>query len=114
MSEQPICEAYSAIAEMGLSLGVRRLCDMEGCWEHQINDEYWVAANGHKEPVKCSTGAKVPGFHFYVMRNGWPAALLGPGGGTVLASWDGEETLEDAIIDAVQAATVQGLPRAPA
>ena len=109
MTDRPVCEAYGVIAEMGLSLGISRLCDIDGCWEHQINDEYWVAANGHKEPAKCSTGTEVPGFHFYLTRNGWPAALIGPYRGTVLASWDGEETLEGAIIEAAKAATVARL-----
>ena len=105
MGDQPVSEAYAAIAEMLLSLGVGRPCDIEGCWEHQIDDCWWVAANGHKEDVECSTGATVPPFHFYVTSNGWPAAIIGPYGGTVLASWDGD-TFEDEIIEVAKAATV--------
>ena len=113
MADQPISEAYSAIAELGLSLGCGRLCDIDGCWEHQIDDAWWVAANGHKEPMECSKGTEVPPFHFFLTINDWPAAIIGPYGGTVLASWDGD-TFEDELIDAVKAATIHDGPESGA
>lgn len=102
MTDQPLSEAYVRLAELGLSLDVGRLCDIEGCWEHQIDDNWWVAANGHKVEQLCSRGLSVPPFNFLVMHGDWPAALINPYGGTMIGD-DG--TGEDDLIQAVLAAT---------
>lgn len=104
-AERPVSEAYSAIAEYSLSLGVRNIKDLPGCWEQQIDDLWWVAANGHSDPVECSTGTEVPPFHMYLVFNGWPAGILGPYGGTLVHVYGEDENAEDKLIEAVRAAT---------
>lgn len=103
--QPPISEAYAALAELGLSLGVGNLKDHPGCWEHQIDELWWVAANGHSEPMKCSKGTEVPPFNFYVMCNGWPCGLVGPYGGVLILMHGEDGDTEGELIAAVRAQT---------
>ena len=99
--DKPISEAYYALAEYGLSLGVENLAAIDGCWEHQIDERWWVAANGHREDQQCSHGVAVPPFHWYIEFNGWPAGVIGPFQGVIAA---GEAANEDAFLAALKAA----------
>lgn len=71
----------------------------DGCWERQIGKEWWIALNGHKEPIKCSRGFEVPPFNCYAEFNGWPAALFDPFNGMFCA---GELGNEDNFATAVE------------
>ena len=97
----PICAAYAKVGELAQALGVRNINELEGCWEHQINDQWWIAVNGHKAEVRCSKGGRVPSFECYVEFNGWPAGVIGLDGGLIAA---GDEANEDALIAALQIA----------
>jgi hypothetical protein len=96
-----ISEAYIEVVNLARAIGVTRIDLMEGCWEHQIDDQWWIAMNGHKKPTKCSAGATVPPFEMYVQFNGWPAGVVAPNGGIIAA---GELANEDTFIAAVKAA----------
>jgi len=102
MSERPIMEAFAAVADLGVALGVEKINTLPGCWEHQIDDDWRVAMNGHREEVKDSSGAGVPPFHIYIEWKGWPAGLINPYGGSIVA---GGNACEDSFIAAVRAAT---------
>lgn len=102
MTDKPLAEAYVRLCAMSLSLKGGCIGDIDGCWEHKINDAWWVAANGHTVEMECSRGVTVPPFHFYVVHRGWPAALIGPYGGPIIGD-DG--TLEDDLIQVALAAT---------
>lgn len=104
-AERPVSEAYVALAEYSLSLGIRNIKDLPGCWEQQIDDVWWVAANGHPEPVKCSEGAEVPPYHMYLVFNGWPAGVIGPYGGTLVCVYGEDGDAEGKLIEAVRAAS---------
>lgn len=100
--EQPVSEAFIAIMNLGEALGVREIAKLDGCWEHRVDDQWFIVVNGHSEPTKCSTGAGVPPFSAYIEFNGWPAGIIHPHAGVIAA---GTEANEDAFIDAVNAAT---------
>lgn len=101
----PVAEVAAKVAELNKALGAPRACDVEGCWEHQIDEHWFVAVNGHKEEqaLKRSNGGgvTVPPFHFYLEFNGWPAGFLTPFGGTMAA---GEAANEQTLIAALDAA----------
>lgn len=94
-------EAFALIMQLATSLGVSGINRLDGCWEHAIDGNWRVAVNGHGEPVKCSTGAEVPAFTAYVEWNGWPAGIISPRGGEIVA---GSAANEDTLIAALQKA----------
>ena len=98
MSDEPIALAFARVVDLAQALGVRAINTLDGCWEHQVDEKWWVAVNGHREPVKCSTGAEVPPFHCYIESNGLPAGLLTPRGGQFMGN------CEDGFIAAVSRA----------
>lgn len=99
--EPPIKEAFSAIAQLAGRLGIEKINEMEGCWEHQVDGLWWIAVNGHTKPLKCSHGAEVPPINCYIEFNGWPAGIIDPFGGIIAA---GAAANEDTFIDALNAA----------
>jgi len=101
-----VSEAFAAIAELALSLGASRICDLPGCWEHQIDAQWWVSVNGHRDPCRDSRGHDVPGFTAFLEYAGWPAGLIDPRGGVIAA---GGAANEGTFIEAVRKAT--GCPR---
>jgi hypothetical protein len=94
--------APEAIVNLAGVLGVENITALPGCWEHQIDDQWWLALNGKKTPTKCSHGAEVPPFHFYVEFNGWPAGIFSIRGDGEFAA--GSAANEDMFIAAVDAA----------
>ncbi len=72
---------FEAIVLMCARLGVTGIDKLPGCWEHQIDDQWWVAVNPHLEDVRSSRGLTVPPFSAYVEYNGWPAGIIQPLGG---------------------------------
>lgn len=93
-------EIFDAIAQLAIQKGAAPLSKHEGCWEHEIDDQWWIAINGHKQEVACSKGPAVPPFHAYLEYNGWPAGIFSPMGGTICA---GEAANERTLLDAVRA-----------
>lgn len=100
--EHPILEAYDAVAGLYLSIEEKPIKEHDGCWEHQVDERWWVAMNGHQEPKQCSTGESVPPYHIYIRFNDWPAGMLSPYYGSIAA---GEAANENAFIAACKAAT---------
>ena len=105
-----LCEAFVAVAEMAQALGIKPLNQHDGCWTFQVDDQWWIAVNGHKEPkpARSPQGASkdepfmVDPFHAYIEFNGWPAGVINPRGGTIAA---GAVANEDAFIAALRAST---------
>src|SRR3990167_1705130 len=101
MGEMMMPAVYVEFGELAHRLGVRNIKELPGCWEYQIDEQWWMAVNGHKEPVRCSKGAEVPAWHLYFEYNGWPAGFVGPSGGTVAA---GEGANEATLLRALRKA----------
>ena len=41
---------FDVLIEMCERLNVSNITTLPGCWEYQIDEAWWVAVNGHKEP----------------------------------------------------------------
>lgn len=97
---EQICTAFDRIAELGIVLGVSPLNKIDGCWECQIDEHWWIAVNGHKTAIKTSDGIKVEPYTCFVKFNGWPAGVFDPVNGGVIAA--GTLANEDAFIKAIE------------
>lgn len=93
--------AMGAVMGYCTALGVPRIDALPGCWERQVDAQWWIAVNGHREPVACSRGPSVPPFTCYVEFDGRPAGFVSPRGGVLAA---GEAIDENTFIAAVLAA----------
>lgn len=101
MDDSDIALAFTLIAEYAIELGARSIGQLDGCWERQIDEHWWVAINGHAEPVICSRGAPVPELHCYIEYDGWPAGAINAFNGLIAA---GEKANEQTFIAAVRRA----------
>ena len=99
--------AFALIAELAEALGVTAIGKLAGCWERDLDAHWFIAVNGHSAPTPCSKGADVPPFTCYVEWNGWPAALVTPAGGEIVA---GSAANEDALIEALRDAITEARP----
>jgi hypothetical protein len=97
----PVTLAFALLADYSNKQGAAPLSKFENCWEKQIDEQWWIAMNGHDEPRKCSKGAEVEPCNCYVEFNGWPAGILDPFGGILAA---GAVANEDSFIEALKAA----------
>jgi hypothetical protein len=95
------CEAFVRLVELGIALKIAPLPQHPACWEHQVDQRWWICLNGHKESKRNSDGFDVPSFECVVKYNGWPAGMFGPGGGIIAA---GEGANESTFIEALVAA----------
>lgn len=96
-----LCEAFSVMAELATALGVSKIGNLPGCWEHQIDDQWWISVNGHDKAVSNRDGFNVEPFSMAITYNGWPAGICYRNGGLIAA---GECANEDTFISAMQAA----------
>ena len=108
MSDFPICEAFAEIALLADALGVRRINELEGCWEYQVDEQWRFALNGHNTPHDTDDGVRVPPFSAFVEFNGWPAGIIDPAGGVLAA---GDAANESTFIAALQAARAALSPK---
>ena len=97
----PICEAFGVLAALGCAVGAERFAGSGECWEHQIDDQWFVAMNTSDAPIDCSHGPKVKPYHAFVEFNGFPAGSINPYGGIIAA---GDAANEDSFIAAMRAA----------
>jgi len=81
----PIPEVFDLILRLGIRDGVAPLSKTHPgrCWERDLGSGWWIALNGNEAPVKCSRSVEVPPFTIYGERNGFPALLVNPKGGSV-------------------------------
>lgn len=94
--------AFKRILELGIALKIPPLNTHDGCWEYQVDERWFFAANGHDEPHKISNGPEVVSpYTVYVKYNGWPAGVLDYSGGCLA---DGECANEDTLIAALESA----------
>ena len=93
----PIPECFSKVADLGLALGVEKIFLLPGCWEHQVDEHWCIKVNGHMEPIDG-----IPPHHMMVLFNGWPAGIIHPTDGGVIAA--GTLANEDTFIAALDAA----------
>ena len=95
-----ILESFSKVMDLAQYLGVYSIKDYPGCWEHHIDEHWWIAVNGHPETMEAN-GIKVEPYHVYVEFNGWPAGLFNMRSGSIAA---GDLANEQTFIDAIDRA----------
>ncbi len=95
MSSEDIAEAFAVVVMLAEALGVESIKDLPGLWTVDIDGQWKVSVNGHKETVDF-----VPPFHAAVEFNGWPAGIFSPRGSLIAA---GAAANEAAFIEAVKA-----------
>ena len=106
MSEKvPVTLALALIADLCFARGVTGINALPGCHEFAVDEHWWVAVNGHGEPVACSHGPEVPPYSAYVEWNGWPGGIFNRAGGAFAA---GSAANEDAFIAALEKAIKEG------
>lgn len=109
-------EIFEAVAILAAALGVKKINQLPGCWEHQVDARWWIAVNGHAKPTNCSrTSGPIDPYTCYIEFDGWPAGLVSPYGGALAA---GEAANEEALIVALNAAVEEAFaaarsPRSP-
>jgi hypothetical protein len=95
----PISETFFEIADLAKRLGAERIGELPGCWEQRVDSRWWIAVNGKDKETACSHGSAVPPYSAYVEYNGWPAGMIDPYGGVLVA---GEGANEDTFIAALR------------
>lgn len=102
IEEDRFAEAMVAVGDYAHTLGMIPVNQVEECWEQQVDENWWIAVNGHKEVVECSRGIRVQPFTCYVEFNGWPAGIIHAYGGVLAA---GDAANEDTFVAALREKT---------
>jgi len=83
----PIPEVYGRLVDLAAALGVSEINQLPGCWIHRIDDDWTVAANGHREPMRAAPGGamdvEILPFEMAIWWHGWLAGIIGPSGGAI-------------------------------
>jgi len=98
-----LSDLWSAVMDLAKRDGVIPLNALPALWERKVDSEWYIACNGHKEPMETTltpTPIRVLPFHLYVEFNGWPAGVMTAYGGQVCA---GTEANMDTLVEAVRA-----------
>ena len=96
-------ECFIKVAELAIKLGAAPLNKNAGCWEHRVDEDWSITLNPHDYDVD-----DIPPFCMAITYNGWPAGLVSPANGGVIAA--GASANEDAFIEALE----QAIAEAPA
>jgi hypothetical protein len=93
MAEKPVAQVFLLCAAYCIARGHTRINELPGTLDLDIDSEWSIRFNGQREAVDG-----IPPYRCLLSRNGWPAALAGPGGGELL------NTAEDDVIAVLEAA----------
>ncbi len=86
MSEdQPISEAFVKICKLALDRGFKDLCGIDGCFEHDIDDNWHISLNAHMEINKDLDGQDVQPFAAIVRHKNFPVGIISPYGGALMS-----------------------------
>ena len=89
-------ECFAKVAELAIALKIPPLNQLTGIWMYQVDEEWGIKVNGHDHEIDG-----VPAFHMLVEYNGWPAGVIHPATGGVIAS--GSHANEYTFISALEA-----------
>jgi hypothetical protein len=95
-----ITTVFSLAVKALTDAGFKNINQLPGCAELQVDKSWRIAANGHHERIKDSSGVEVPPFSIYIEFNGCPAGFVDAGGGHMAA---GAIANEEALIAALEA-----------
>ena len=104
-----VCSVADSIARLALALKEPELRNR--VWIHKMDDNWTIAVNGKKEPVKIEPAkcmaAELQPFDFAVWWHGWLAGTFNPFGGIFAA---GSEANEDSFLKDVDKAIEKAHP----
>jgi hypothetical protein len=104
-------DVVEAILALAKHEGARSIKDLPGCWECRVDEQWFVAVNGHKTPTKTtaddSGAVDVPPFHAFVTFNGWVAACFALNSKSLLFA-HGEAANATTFVAAVKARIARG------
>lgn len=92
MRKDRVCTVFYAVSKLCEVLKESPIKDK--VWEHKIDDHWFIKINGHGKDMEG-----IPPFHMTIEYDGFPAGILSPFEGTIVA---GEAVNEDAFIEAVE------------
>lgn len=118
MMDRPVLRAYGLIGELYLAIHDRPVGEQYpgGCWEHAVDDRWFVALNGHEEPMQAAGPEEelppvtVNPYEVTVWFNGFPAGSMNPFQGVLAA---GAAANEDTFCEAVERAIAQARSENP-
>lgn len=91
MSDQPLSELFVKTCQLGYMMsGHEKLNKIQGCWEHQVNDDWHVTLNPHLEPTCDSKGEELGPFTLIAKHKGMPVFTCDPYGGAGLTGAEGD------------------------
>jgi hypothetical protein len=106
MEERPVTEVMDALAELHISRGLPPLNELPTPYEYGKIGKWELVINGSREDATWSReegAVTIPPFTLYVEYNGWPAGMINPYEGEILAA-DGEAN-EQGLIEAIRGGT---------
>ena len=95
--EIEIPECFNKVAELAIKLGATPMNKHPGCWKYDVDDQWSITLNGHDTEIDS-----LPPFYLAVYYNGWPAGIVSPTHGGVIAA--GTSANENAFIEALDRA----------
>ena len=85
-------------------LGVEEIVSIDGAWEYRIDEQWYIAVNGHTHEVEVTPdgmmSTRLLPYHFCIWQHGLIVAVFTPTDGSFLG--DAEEELNLAIFDAIE------------
>jgi hypothetical protein len=111
MADEPINLVFAGLSRLAAQAGVTAIDKLPGCWEIQIDEQWFVAVNGHETELRDSKGHRVPPYHAFLEYNGWPAGVINPFAGFIAA---GESANEETLIAAIEARLGHAITEIPA
>jgi len=102
--ERQLVAILDPVLELSQAHGVESIKDLDGAWEIAIDDHWYLAVNGHEEPVTVEPDGmmevELEPFCFCVWYNGWVAGIFTPFEGEFAA---GEAANEHTFVEAIRA-----------
>ncbi len=92
MRKDRVCTVFYAVSKLCAAL---KEAPIQGkVWENQIDEHWFIKINGHSKEMQ-----EIPPFCMTIEYDGFPAGIISPFDGTMLA---GEVVNEDEFIEAVE------------
>ena len=107
-------DLFNAFDDLRQADGVPGLSNLPGPWVRQIDGNWTLVINGHREPrealVPAGTGTPitVKPFHAALFWRGWPAGVLTPMGGVMAGHPDHDGANAAHLLRAIRAAIAEG------
>jgi hypothetical protein len=92
-----VAECFSKVADLAHALGVKHINELPGLWEHQVNDEWKVSANGHDNTIECCPpgSIKIENLKYFCV------GVVSARGGCIMGGQEAEDSFIAAVDKAI-------------